>query len=65
MCKYCQENKKRQQKQLVKDVKFFLKKEKKECNNMVATVRTISRKMKKINWWSIEKIYKMRKNTLL
>ena len=65
MCKYCQENKKRQQKQLVKDVKFFLKKEKKECNNMVATVRTSSRKMKKINWWSIEKIYKMRKNTLL
>ena len=53
--KYYQENKERLQKKLVKDIKIFIKKEKKKSNNMVVNVTKISQKMKKINWLSIEK----------
>ena len=47
--KYCQENKERLQKKLVKDIKIFLKKKKKKSNNMVMNITKISQKMKKIN----------------
>ena len=33
--KYCQNNKERLQKKLVRDIKVFLKKKKKKSNNMV------------------------------
>ena len=36
--KYYQENRKRLQKKLVKDIKIFLKKKKKKSNNMVVNV---------------------------
>ena len=48
----------------MKDIKIFLKKKKNKTNNMVMKVIKISQKMKKINWLSIEKYYKMRKKTL-
>ena len=32
---YCQENKERLQKKLVKDIKIFLRKKKKNSNNMI------------------------------
>ena len=38
----------------MKDIKIFLKKEKKKSNNMVMKATKISQKMKKINWLSIE-----------
>ena len=53
--KYYQKNKERLQKKLVKDIKNFLKKQKKKSNNMVVNVTKISQKMKKINWLSTEK----------
>ena len=63
--KYYEENKKDYQRKLVKDIKIFLKKKKKKSNNMVVSVTKISRKMKKINWLSKEKMFRMRKNVLL
>ena len=63
--KYYKENKEILQKKLVKNIKIFLGKKKKKSNNMVVNVRIISQKMKKTNWLSIEKKYKMRKNGLL
>ena len=36
--KYCQENKERQQKKLVKVIKIFLKKKKLKSNNMIVNV---------------------------
>ena len=42
--KYYQENKERLQKKLVKDIKIFIKKEKKKNNNMVVNVTKISQK---------------------
>ena len=42
--KYYQENKERLQKKLVKDIKIFIKKEKKKSNNMVVNVTKISQK---------------------
>ena len=63
--KYYEENKKDYQRKLVKDIKIFLKKKKKKSNNMVVSVTKISQKMKKINWLSKEKMFRMRKNVLL
>ena len=63
--KYYKENKEILQKKLVKNIKIFLGKKKKKSNNMVVNVRIISQKMKKTNWLSIEKKYKMRKKGLL
>ena len=45
--KYYQENKKRPQKNLVKDIKIFLKKKKKKGDNMVVNVTKIFPKTKK------------------
>ena len=52
---YSEENKERLQKKLMKDIKIFLKKEKKKSNNMVMLISKICQKMKKIDWLSIEK----------
>ena len=49
----------------MKDIKIFLKKKKNKTNNMVMKVIKISQKMKKINWLSIEKYYKMRKKRFI
>ena len=54
--KYYQENKGiLQKKKLEKDIKIFLKKKKKNSNNMVMKVKKISQKMKNINWLSVDK----------
>ena len=53
---YYQENKERQQKKLMKDIKIFLKKKKKKSENMAVNVTKISQKMKKMNWFSTQKI---------
>ena len=42
-------------KNLLKDIKIFLKKKKKKSDNMVVNVTKIYLKMKKINWLSMEK----------
>ena len=39
----------------MKDIKIFLKKEKKKSNNMVMLISKICQKMKKVDWVSIEK----------
>ena len=62
--KYYQENKGRLYKKLVKDIKIFLKKKKKQSNNMIVTVTNISQNMKKMNWLSIEKSITRREKTL-
>ena len=49
--KYCQENKERQRKKLVKVIKIFLKKKKLKSNNMIVNVI----KMKNTSLLSIEK----------
>ena len=51
--KYCQENKERLQKELAKDIKFFLRMKKRKSNNIVVNVTKISQKIKKINGLSI------------
>ena len=51
-------------KKLVKDLKFFLKKEKKKSNNMALSVTKISQKMKNKSFVSIEKNVKEREKTL-
>ena len=53
--KYCQENKERLQKELAKDIKFFLRMKKRKSNNIVVNVTKISQKIKKIKWLSREK----------
>ena len=54
--KYYQENKEKLEKNLVKNIKIFLKKKKKKKNdNTVLNVTKISLKMEKINWRNIEK----------
>ena len=53
--KYYQENKKRLQKNLVKDIKIFLRRKKKKSNNIVVNVTKIFPKTKKVNWLIIEK----------
>ena len=60
--KYYQENKKRLQKKLVKNIKIFLKKKKKKSNNMV--MKKISQKMKSKSLLSIEKNVIDREKTL-
>ena len=45
--KYQQDNRERLQKKLVKDVKIYLKKEKKKSNNMVVNLTKFSQKIKK------------------
>ena len=45
--KYQQDNRERLQKKLVKDVKIYLKKEKKKSNNMVVNLTKLSQKIKK------------------
>ena len=52
---YSEENKERLQKKLMKDIKIFLKKEKKKSNNMAVLIPKICQKMKKVDWVSIEK----------
>ena len=52
--KYYQENKERLQKKLVKDIKIFLKKKKKN-ENMVVSITKISQKKKDISFLSLEK----------
>ena len=54
--KYYPENKERlQKKKPLKDIKVFLKKKKKESNNMVVNVAKISQQMKNRSLLSIEK----------
>ena len=48
-----QENIERLQKKLVKDIKIFLNKKMKKCDNMVVNFTKISQKMEKINLLSI------------
>ena len=62
--KHYQENKERLQKKLMKDIKIFLKKKKKERNYMVMNVSKISQRMKNKSLFSIKKYYRMRKNAL-
>ena len=47
LAKYYQENKERIQKLLAKDIKIFLKKKKKQSDNMIVNVTKGSQKMKK------------------
>ena len=54
--KYCEENKERLQKKLVRDTKIFLKRKKKKNSNMVVNVRKIFQKMKNKSLLSIEKV---------
>ena len=51
--KYYQENKERLQKKLVKDTKIFLRKKKKNSDNMVVNVKSISQKVKMKSLMSI------------
>ena len=53
--KYYQNNKERLQKNLVKDIKVFLKKKKKKSDNMVVNDTKIYKKMKNKSLLSIEK----------
>ena len=53
--KYYQENKEIIQKNLVKDIKIFLRKKKKKSNNMIVNVTKISQKIKNKSLLSIEK----------
>ena len=53
--KHYQENKERLQKNLVKDIKFFLKKDKKKNYNMLVNVTKTSQKMKNNSLLSIKK----------
>ena len=53
--KHYQENKKRLQTNLVKDIKFFLKIDKKKSYNMVVNVTKVSQKMKNKSLLSIKK----------
>ena len=53
--KHYQENKERLQKNLVKDIKFFLKKDKKKNYNMLVNVTKTSQKMKNKSLLSIKK----------
>ena len=52
--KYCQENKKRLQKMLLKDIKIFRRKKKKNINYMVIVAK-ISQRMKSKSLLRIEK----------
>ena len=54
LAKYYPENKERLQKNLVKDIKIFLKKKKKKKNNMVVNITKISQRMKNKGLLSIE-----------
>ena len=45
--KYQQDNRERLQKKLVKDIKIYLKKEKKKSNNIVVNLTKLSQKIKK------------------
>ena len=63
--KYYQENKESLQKKLVKDIKIFIKKEKKKSNNMVVNVTKISQKKKHKSFEYRKKYYRMRKNVIL
>ena len=53
--KYCQENKERLQKKLMKGIKIFLKKKKRKSSNMVMNDTKIYQKMKKKSLLSLEK----------
>ena len=53
--KYCQENKERPQKMLLKDIKIFRRKKKKNINYMVINVTKISQRMKSKSSLRIEK----------
>ena len=54
--RYYPDNKERLQEKLVKDIKVFLKKKKKESNNMVMNDTKTYQKMKNKSLLSIEKI---------
>ena len=63
--KYYQENNERLQKNLVKDIKIFLRKKKKKSSNMVVNVTKIFQKMKNKSLLSVEKkYYRLRKHAL-
>ena len=63
--KYYQENKERQQKKLVKDIKIFLKKKKKKSESMILNVN-VSSEIRNKSLSSIKKIYhRMRKKCLI
>ena len=53
--KYYQENNKRLQKKLVKDIKIFLKKKNKKSSNMIVNITKIYQKMKNKSLLRIEK----------
>ena len=59
--KYYQENKERLQKNLMKDIKIFLKKKNKKIDSMVVNVTKFSQKMKNKSLLSIKKHYRMGK----
>ena len=62
--KYYQESKERLHKKLMKDIKVFLKEERKRNDNMVVNVTKTSQKMKNKSLLSIEKeYYRMKKMT--
>ena len=63
LAKYYQDNKKSIKKKLVKDIKVFLRKNKKTRNNMVAKDTKIYQKMKPVE--CRKKYCTMRKNSLL
>ena len=64
--KYYQEIKREYKKDLVRDIKIFLKKKKKKRDNMVVNDTKISQKMKNKILLSVEKkYYKIIKNALL
>ena len=52
--KYYRQNKERQQKKLVKDIKIFLKKELQKSDNMVVNTTKISQKMENKSLMSTE-----------
>ena len=63
--KYYQDKKERLQKNLVKDIKVFLRKEKEESNNLVEKDIKVYQNMNYKNWLSIEKILQNEKKRLI
>ena len=63
LAKYYQENRKRLQKKLLEDIKIFLKKKKKNSDNMFMKVTKISQKMKNKKLFEYrKKYYRTRRN---
>ena len=62
LAKYYQNNKERLQKKLVKGIKVFLRKKKKNSNNMFINNIKIYQEMRNKSLLSTEKKYKIKKN---